>query len=397
MAKKKSPNQALEKESIAAKDQPTILTAEWQDATAEKSRKRGWIYLDELPFLLAGDRAYDDLMPKLWTRYQLHLRGSKIPPYDTPGNRIEVWTKLFDRWAFGRVGRVPRTDSEWYSKLEAIPYIPLYRYDAKNGRLIEVEDRSDGSILYIVTLEDLRKYLTKIVEIPLPQALYPENESEEEEGPNQLPYEIPTPEPSPPLISQYALLRAGAHWKLTWDGEDIISKHSGWGYIHYLMLHPDQKFSNTELYKKVHPEIPAEGQAKIRGADDFENYTTGDFLNLVDEYPILDSETVLAIKKHLVSLKAEIDKTRSEGQDCEQLLEEKEKLEKALIESHHAGKLKTFSNDKSKLRQQLGKAIDRAIKNLPSSSHQHFKQALDPIFSDTKRYNPREKLSWKLQ
>jgi hypothetical protein len=176
--------------------QPEILTEEWQKATAEKAQNRGWIYLDELAYLLAHDVGYDALIPELWSRYQLNLRGPKNPDVKTVQNRVGIWIQLLDRWAFGRVGGVPRKTLEPYSRLEDIRYIDLYRYDRVNGKLVGVRNRTDASINYLVTLEDLREYLTNRVRIPIPQALYPEKKGEKEHELAQLPQEIPPPEPS---------------------------------------------------------------------------------------------------------------------------------------------------------------------------------------------------------
>jgi hypothetical protein len=379
---------------------PEILTKEWQEATAAKSRHRGWIYLDELPFLLADDPNYDDLIPELWTRYQLDLRGPKTPGYDTPGKRIEIWTKLLGRWAFGRVGADQRTETEGYTKLEDIPYIDLHHYDVINGKLERVRDRSGiHGVNYIVKLKDLRKYLIEYLEIPIPEALYPEEQVEREEERPRFPQEISPPLSSPAIHHHYVLSYSGTYWKLTWNGEDIVSKHSGWEYIHYLMLHPKRKFSNTELYNKVHPEIPAEGQAKIQGAEDYECYSTGDFLDLAGRQEMLDPRALLAIKKRLATLTASIDQAKTDGQHYEaaQMLEEEEKLEEILVECQRAGKLKDFHNVQERLYFKIGKAIDRAIKDLPSAPHQHFQQALKPVFSHTKCYSPHEELPWKLQ
>jgi hypothetical protein len=105
--------------------------------------------------------------------------------------------------------------------LEGIPYINLHRYDAVNGRSIEVKDRSPvHGVNYLVTLEDLQKYLIEYVEMPIPEALYPEKETKREAEIVTSPQETSLPESSPATLLRgkapmpFPVLYLDTSWKV---------------------------------------------------------------------------------------------------------------------------------------------------------------------------------------
>lgn len=132
----------------------------------------GFIGLDHLPAVLAKNESYGELLPKLWIKYQCALRGTKTPQIENLEDRINVWYTLLYRWAFGLVGGTP-------SGLNAMPYLPLHTFNEETGRYDEYHTQTSRGVAY-VKLDDLKKYFTETIEIPLPTQLFPDHERKDD-------------------------------------------------------------------------------------------------------------------------------------------------------------------------------------------------------------------------
>lgn len=128
----------------------------------------GFIALDHLLVVLAKDESYGEFLPKLWTKYQCDLRDPKEPDTATVGDRVQAWHNLLYRWAFGIV----EGDS---SGVNPVPHLPTHYFDQETGDLKKYNLRFISSCGHVpvVKLDDLRRYFTKTIGIPLPTRLFP--------------------------------------------------------------------------------------------------------------------------------------------------------------------------------------------------------------------------------
>ena len=155
---------------IRGKCDPEPLTETGQKRIADEALSNRFIGLGDVVYLLAADEQYQGLLPGLWEKYQCDIRGPKCPDIFSAISRVAVWQALLFRWAHGMVGGIR-------GGLRPIPYLPLHCFDEKTGRYEKKDskdfiERRDKGPEYI-SLEDLGKYLTDVVRVPLPHILFP--------------------------------------------------------------------------------------------------------------------------------------------------------------------------------------------------------------------------------
>ena len=136
---------------------------------ADDAKSYGYIALDELVLVMANEEKYNDLIPGLWTKYQCDKRDSKKPKIHTFKEKFFVWEKLLYRWAYGRVAGTTGGIEE------KPPYIPLHSFNKTQGGLEKYNRGAEKSGVAQVKLNDLEKYFTKKIKIPLPDLLFPED------------------------------------------------------------------------------------------------------------------------------------------------------------------------------------------------------------------------------
>lgn len=155
---------------IRGRGDPKPLTEDAQKRIADEALSYGFIGLGDLVYLLAADEQYQDFLLSLWKKYQCDVRGPLSPDVSIPRTRVGVWQAILFRWAHGMVGGIR-------DGLRPIPYLPLHCFDVKTGKY-EKRDSKDFIELRVngseyISLEDLGKYLTDVVRLPLPRNLFP--------------------------------------------------------------------------------------------------------------------------------------------------------------------------------------------------------------------------------
>jgi hypothetical protein len=107
----------------------------------------GYTTLDRLPSIMAKEKGYADIIPMLWEKYQCDLQGPKEPKVTTEQDRIITWQKLF----------------------QAMPSLPFH----SAALIMEL-----GTRVTYIQLQELKKYFTETIKIPLPVRLFTGREHE---------------------------------------------------------------------------------------------------------------------------------------------------------------------------------------------------------------------------
>ncbi len=68
--------------------------------------ENGFVSDVELCQILGHDRQYDEILPQLWLRYQLDIRGPKCPKIESIEDQIGTWFFLLTRLTTGTVAGI---------------------------------------------------------------------------------------------------------------------------------------------------------------------------------------------------------------------------------------------------------------------------------------------------
>lgn len=140
---------------------------------AEKAIRYREILVDHLVYILAAEEKYTALLPELWEKYHCTNRRSKPP------ERFEAaWQTLLYRWALGMVegAREQKPIDPYSSRRE---YLPLYYFNEETEEHEKYDSLRTDHSKPLVKLDDLKKYFTETIEIPLPTRLFPDRESKD--------------------------------------------------------------------------------------------------------------------------------------------------------------------------------------------------------------------------
>jgi len=184
--------------------------------------------------------------------------------------------------------------------------------------------------------------------------------------------------------TQYAFYEESGTWTIIFDGNPIRAlKGQGFRYIHHLVSHMRKQINIHDFDKN-------QGNHNDLVLPDSDNQT------------IADRQYVADIYKKKNELEREIEEAELQGDIAlkEEIYGELEKYSEYLNELFKpGGGLKEFKDETAKVKDKIGRSIDRALKQLTrvnKDAGAHFRDALRPIYSYTLCYNPRENIEWHL-
>jgi hypothetical protein len=379
---------------------------------ARKARYEGFIKIIDLASIMAREKVYTDVLPKLREEFlfeprkrDMGVEGIWVFPSNstlgtTKGN-YDYWMNLLQRWARLRCETVKESQ-------EPIRYLDYYQFDKLTEKYTIInheETNLDHYFDHFISLNDFRNYLKYIEEIyavylPLPVQLFPESNGEnitgeaiaESERQEELPNE------------RYLFRNDGPSWTIRYEGK-TLSGFTGKGFeiIHYLICKKGQVFHISELAKEI-DKIDLDESKKLSEIDSEKERDEGNKKKaknqLIDGKDMICGESKKDIKEHFYYLKNELREAENNHDPGR-----KEKVDKELTEFtkymnsyfKKGGKSREFADDITRAKGRLSKRIERALKSIKKQDekmYRHFHSALRPVNSFLQSYTPDRDIGW---
>lgn len=349
---------------------------EWQDDTAKWAIENGFLTTEDLICVLAYDEAYTQLLPGLWTKFQIDIAGHKCPDPSSYDSRIDIWTLLLWRWTRNAVFDIDQKNQLSHN-------LPKKIRDCKE---LEHEIRDSGVRIY---LDDLKKHFSELAKIPLPAILFPglEKEAERQEREQSI-------ESTKVPRSENSFIKDGSAYVIKYGGRRLVGlKGIGYDYIHALVSRPYRNLSAGELYRTTRA-IP-----KTDAANNAERFDAG-LKKCVSVQHSTDEKTIKQISERYREIKHEIATAEREGDILvlKELKIEKEGIEKYLRETVNPhNRIRPVRDQTTRRQESIAKAINRAITNLEKLDDiigAHFKSTLRPV-TPPFCYRPDQEIHWE--
>ena len=190
----------------------------------------------------------------------------------------------------------------------------------------------------------------------------------------------------------------GATWTVRYNGITKTIKHTkGMDYIAFLLRHQGQKIHSMKMYQAMSGFIP--------NVDERRSGTTGkrtlkdEGLQVGDKYtfPIVDRQTIDAVKNRIEQLKDEHEQAMIENDSVREneISIKLDKLNDYLSKCTYKGKIRTISDATERMRQSIFRAITTAKKNI-KKHHKELFEHLDKFLTTGtyNSYSPDTPVSW---
>lgn len=141
----------------------TFPTEKKRRGIIDWARRCKFIYWANLAVILAADKSTSKCLMRLWNEFQCNRRGPQKPKLNTARNRLGAWIALLERVIFNRVN----------GRSEGLMEIPLLACNEKGN----------------VQLEHVKEYFSNVLEVPLPEGLFPSEEANPHKSQSKMPFE----------------------------------------------------------------------------------------------------------------------------------------------------------------------------------------------------------------
>lgn len=194
-----------------APDGSSEYSEEWQAKTAQQAFQFGYIRLKDLVYIMAKEKSYNEILPKLWKFSGFDEDTQKNFPTWKPilaqaeWIRADVWYWLLCRWTMYETfkkSEAVQIESHFFFWLEKTKPLPLRRlglYEGINQQFAKTKPHHEQSPEQYISLDEFKDYLKNIesqyfkgtLGIPLPRLLFLEEDQKSiQVGDQEFPQDI---------------------------------------------------------------------------------------------------------------------------------------------------------------------------------------------------------------
>jgi len=221
----------------------------------------------------------------------------------------------------------------------------------------------------------------------------------------------PEPEPEPVAVAPEPFVAAkpatavevensfreeGEYWQIAYDGSRIgVRNRKGLFYLHYLLLHPDEKIHVSNLAALGDRRFPPPCVDKLDGVTSGLEVTT----RLADAGEVLDARATQEYRERLIDLRGELDEaTRwADLERADSIRREIGFLTAQLTAAYgRGGRARKLSDPSERVRKAVTKCIREAIDHIAKqhpSLGRHLRNAIQTGFYCS--YSPESAVSWR--
>ncbi|QTA79843.1 Uncharacterized protein dnl_21250 [Desulfonema limicola] len=194
--------------------------------------------------------------------------------------------------------------------------------------------------------------------------------------------------------ANYAFFREGKGWTIVFESKRSIAyTGKGFEYLNFLIKNKNQKCTMAEIDRLSLSEnkLPS----SISDEDTKLNISNG----LSSSQEILDKDAIKDYKKEIKNLRQKLKKAK-DNNDIERKKHIEAEIKKYNSVLNFTGKSRKFANDNKRIKDRIGKAINRAILTIEKNDTNlanHFKDSLSQkMYSDDITYSPDPDIDWQV-